>query len=196
MSTNKNPDYVADDVVVSLEYRLTVEGEMIDSSEESGPIEFLQGRGNIITGLEKELYGLKIGDSKKVTVQPKDGYGDVDPEAFMEVPRGEFPPDIPLEKGVELEMQDEDEEIVMAVIDRVTRDSVRLNFNHPLAGKVLAFDVQVSGLREATEEELAHGHVHGDEEDEEGYIYEDIEEEEYEDEDEGDDESGMNNHRK
>lgn len=102
MSENTNPTVVADDVVVSMDYTLTVEGEILDSSEGTDPLEFLQGHQNIVPGLERELYGMKIGDSKKVTVEPQDGYGPVDKDAFLEISRDEFPEDIPLEPGVEL----------------------------------------------------------------------------------------------
>ena len=79
-------------------------------SEEEGPIAFLQGHQNIIPGLEKELYGLEIGASKKVRVNPEDGYGQPDPEAVMSVPLSEMPEEIPVEVGVELELRDEDDE--------------------------------------------------------------------------------------
>ncbi|GAP11255.1 FKBP-type peptidyl prolyl cis-trans isomerase/Apo-metallochaperone SlyD [Bellilinea caldifistulae] len=177
MNQKAAPTVVADDVVVTMAYTLTVNGEVIDTSEESDPLIFLQGYRNIIPGLERELYGLNIGDSKKVIVKPEDGYGDEDPEAFMEVPRSDFPKEIPLEIGTELEIRDEDDETLLATIDRVTKDSVRLNFNHPLAGKTLEFDVKILDLRAATEEELEHGHAHGGEE-------EDFDEFDFEDEEE------------
>ncbi len=175
MSPNEKPAKIADDVVVTLDYVLTVASEVVDSSEDSDPVEFLQGRGNIITGLEKAIYGMKVGDKLSVDIPAAEGYGDIDPEAFMDVPRSEFPEDIPLEVGVELQMENEDDETVTAVIESVSNDSVRLDFNHPLAGKDLHFDVTVLDLREATAEELEHGHVHfeGFEEGEEIEFYED-----------------------
>ncbi len=102
MIDNRKPTVVADDVVVSLEYTLTVDGEIVDSTEGIEPITFLQGYENIIPGLERELYGLKVGDEKKVFVPAKDAYGDLDPEAVVDVPRKEIPKDIPLKPGVEL----------------------------------------------------------------------------------------------
>lgn len=189
MDTTRIPKIIEDDVVVTLDYQLKVDGENIDSSDDAGPVEFIQGRGNIISGLEKVLYGLKIGDKKVVIVAPVDGYGEVDPEAFMDVPRSELPDDIPMEVGVELEMQNEEDETIIAVIDTVTKDTVRLNFNHPLSGKELHFDIEVIGLRQPTEEELEHGHVHGDDLDEDDeYLYEDLEDddEDYDDDDDED----------
>ncbi len=172
LSEQKNPQIIADDVVVTLEYTLTVNGEVLDSSKDSGPIVFLQGYQNIVPGLEKALYGMKVGDKKSVKVTPAEGYGDVDPEAVMELPKSEFPEEIPLEVGVELDIQDEDGEIMTATIVSVNKNSVKLDFNHPLAGQELNFDVEIADLREATEEEIQHGHVHGEDFDEDDEYYE------------------------
>ena len=101
-------DTVQDGVVVSMDYKLTVDGEVLDSSDQGGPLQFLAGYGNIIPGLEREMMGMKIGDSKDVTVKPEDGYGEFDDDAFMDVPRGEFPADLKLEEGMELHVTDED----------------------------------------------------------------------------------------
>lgn len=188
MDTNNEPKIIADNVVVSLDYTLTVDGEVVDTSEGDEPIEFIQGMGHIIPGLEKALYGMAPGDAKKVTVAAKDGYGDFDKEAVMDVARSEFPPDIPLKPGIELQMKDQDGETVHAQIVRVDKETVKLDFNHPLAGKVLNFDVKVVELRSATTEELEHGHVHGDEHEEmfdDDVFEEDLEDdEEWEDDDE------------
>ena len=194
MTDNRKPTVVADDVVVSLEYTLTVDGEIVDSTEGIEPISFLQGYENIIPGLERELYGLKVGDEKKVFVPAKDAYGEIDPEAVVDVPRKEIPKDIPLKPGVELQVTNEDGELLDAVIVSVSKEQVKLDFNHPLAGKDLSFAIKVVDLREAEPEELEHGHVHGDdfdEEDEEMYDEdfeedEDLEEEVEDDEDAGD----------
>ena len=145
-----------------MEYTLKVDGETIDASAETGPIEFLQGQGNIVPGLERELYGMSVGDSKDVVVSAQDGYGEIDGEAFMEVPRDQFPADIPLEVGTLLELLDDADQPVHARIEKVAEQTVRLDFNHPLAGKELHFSVKIAVLRPATEEELEHGHVHGE----------------------------------
>ena len=155
---------VAKDLVVSLEYTLTVDGEVVDSSEENGPIEFIQDKGNIIPGLERQLEGMALGESKNITVLSKEAYGEYDPEAVEEIPLSEFPDDIPHEVGVELAVEDEDGEAVSAVIEEVGKESITLNFNHPLAGKDLNFAVKILDLRAATAEELEHGHTHSDEE--------------------------------
>ena len=154
---------VADGQVVAMNYTLKVDGETIDTSEEHEPIEFLQGQGNIIPGLERELYGMAVGESKNVVVVPEDGYGEIDSEAFMEVPRDQFPEDIPMEVGTLIEMHNESGQPLDARIESVGEETVRLDFNHPLAGKQLHFSVKIASLRTATEEELDHGHVHGEE---------------------------------
>ena len=158
--TENKPEQVAKDLAVTIDYKLTIDGEIIDSSEEDGPLDYLHGHENIIPGLERELTGMKIGEQKNVTVAPEDGYGTVDEEAMLEVPRSEFPDEVPLEIGIELEVTDQEGDMLFATIVEVGNKTVKLDTNHPLAGKALNFDVTVVDLREASEEEIAHGHVH------------------------------------
>lgn len=160
MNTSNTPAHIEDDVVVSMDYTLTVDNEVIDTSEGNEPIQFLQGHGNIIPGLERALYGMAAGDQKEVVIEAADGYGELDPEAFADVNRDEFPPQIPMEVGIELQIKDQSGDIMDARIDAVNEETVRLDFNHPLAGKQLNFSVQVVSLRQPSEEELEHGHVH------------------------------------
>ena len=157
-------DTVQDGVVVSMEYTLHVDGEQLDTSEGQGPLQFLVGYGNVIAGLESEMMGMKVGDSKDVVVQPENGYGEFDDEAFMNVSKKDFTKDMPLEVDTELTVRDEEGHARYARVDGVEGDSVRLDFNHPLAGAELHFSVKVVALREPSDEELEHGHVH-----EEGY---------------------------
>jgi FKBP-type peptidyl-prolyl cis-trans isomerase SlyD len=152
---------VKDGHVVSMKYTLKVDGEIADSSEGREPLEFVHGAGNIIPGLEREMTGMAIGESKEVVVAAVDAYGEEDEKAFMEVPREQFPEEIPLKVGTELQVQNQAGQPMYARIDMVGEKSVRLDFNHPLAGKDLHFSVKVIGLREATDEEKEHGHVHG-----------------------------------
>ena len=153
-------DSVQNGVVVSMEYTLKIDGEVIDSSEGQDPLEFLTGHGNIISGLESEMIGMKVGDSKDVVVAPADGYGEYDDEAYLEVPKNQFPKDMQVEEGLELTVRDDSGEARYARIESVEGETVRLNFNHPLAGDELHFNVKVVSLREPTGEELEHGHVH------------------------------------
>lgn len=163
MTEKSELNQVADDVVVTMDYTLTVEGEIVDSSEEDGPIQFLHGHGNIISGLEAHLGGLALGESLQVTVAAEDAYGEFDPEQIVDVPISEFPEEICIEPEVELEMKDTKGNQLFARIVSVGKSRVKLDFNHPLAGKELTFDVTIIGLRLPTSEELEHGHVHGSE---------------------------------
>lgn len=153
-------DSVQDGVVVSMEYTLHVDGELLDTSEGQGPLQFLAGYGNIIPGLESAMTGMKIGDSKDVVVQPADGYGEFDEEAFMNVRRAQFPKHMQLTEGTELTVRDDEGQARYARVDTIEGDTVTLNFNHPLAGDELHFHVKVVALREPNDEELEHGHVH------------------------------------
>ena len=161
MSETKNQNLtIQDDTVVSLEYTLQVEGEIVDSTGEDEHIQFIQGHGQIIPGLESQIFGMSSGESKEVTVPAEDAYGVLDEDALGTVPRDEFPADMPLEKGVALQLRDQDGEVFDAYVESVGKKSVEINLNHPLAGKELLFSVKVLDLRPATEDEIAHGHVH------------------------------------
>jgi len=155
---------VADDCVVRLDYTLSLgDGDVYDSSEESGPLEYLQGHGQLIPGLEQALYDMAVGDEKDVVVTPDLAYGEYDSEAVQELPRDMFPPEMELEQGMSIDLYDEDaDEDLEATIDDVTDDSVVVNFNHPLAGETLNFHVRIVGIRPATPEEIDHGHAHSD----------------------------------
>lgn len=154
---------VTDGIVVSLDYTLRLDdGEIIDASEQE-PLEFLQGYNQIIPGLERALAGMKVGESKEVIVTATDAYGEEDEDAYQLVERTLFPPEMELEEGMQLRMRDAHSgEAVDVVIAEVNESNVLLDFNHPLAGEELHFQVKVVGLRPATPEELAHGHTHGD----------------------------------
>lgn len=158
---------IADGYVVSLEYVLTLEdGDEVDRSDDGYPLQFLQGYGQVIPGLEKALYGMKVGETKSVVVKPADGYGEYDPEDTDTLDRDSFPSDVELTPGLELELHDhETDDIFIAYIAEVDGDEVVIDFNHPLAGETLHFEVKVVGLRKATAEEIEHGHAHGDEHD-------------------------------
>lgn len=156
------PLTVKDDLVVSLDYTLRLDdGEIIDSSAGEEPLHFLQGRGQIIPGLERALYGMAVGEEKDIVVKPADAYGEHDEDAYEVVPRSIFPDDIKLEEGMGLRLRDQTSgEPVEAFIAGLRSDSVMLDFNHPLAGETLHFHVEIAGLRPATGEELDQGYVH------------------------------------
>jgi len=153
---------VADDMVVSMDYTLTLDdGQVIDTSKEREPLVYLHGRGQIIPGLEKELVGMAIGASKKVSVAPEEGYGEVDPNAMQLVEHNTFPDDLELKPGVHLQMSTPEGHPLEAKVVEIKEDGVLLDFNHPLAGETLNFDVSIKEVRAATADELSHGHAHG-----------------------------------
>lgn len=156
------PLTVQDGMVVSLDYNLRLDnGDMIDSSAEGEPLLFLQGAGQVIPGLEQALYGMAVGDEKQVTVQPADGYGEMDPQGVQFFPIAALPKDLELAVGMTLQAQDHGGHIHTVYVSEIQADGVMLDFNHPLAGKTLHFQTRIAGLRLATNEELAHGHAHG-----------------------------------
>lgn len=154
------PEMIEDDVVVELQYQLWSDGELVEQSEENDPLVYLHGYDNIIPGLERELHGLRVGDEKDITVTPEEAYGPRDPENVEDVSLSDLPLDFTPEEGMVLEVQDEDGNVYVAQVQQVSDDSVTLDFNHPMAGKTLRFQVRITNLREPTEEELDHGHVH------------------------------------
>ncbi len=152
---------VADGVVVSIAYVLKVDGQEVERADSSDPIEYLHGAANIVPGLESALNGRKVGDKLSVNVPPDQGYGPYDKEEVERVDRRDIPGAETLKKGMVVEMEDDEGYIYEATVVDISKDAITLDFNPPLAGKTLNFDVEVVALREADEEEMAHGHVHG-----------------------------------
>ncbi len=151
---------VLDNLVVTLDYKLIVEDEMLESTEDGEPILFIQGIGQIIPGLENALYGMEVGDQKTVVIQPEEAYGEYDPESLQEAKKEEFSEEVPLDVGTFLDLGDDEGDVLSAQVIAAEEDTVTLDFNHPLAGKTLTFEITVADLRSASEEELDHGHVH------------------------------------
>lgn len=155
---------IGKDRVVELEYRLHLgDGQVIDSSEPGKPLSYLHGRGQIVPGLEGALEGLDTGEAKQVVVAPAQGYGEHDARGLQEVPRTMFPATAELTPGMRLAAQTDSGEVIPIGIHEVKGQTVIVDLNHPLAGKTLHFDVTVRSVRDATAEELTHGHAHGPE---------------------------------
>lgn len=154
---------IADGHVVLFHYTLTDdEGTVLDTSRERGePLPYLHGSGNIVPGLEAQMTGKSVGDTFKAAVAPGEGYGEHNGIEPQPVPRSEFPPEIPLQAGVQLMAQGPDGSAMPIWIADVDEQSVFIDTNHPLAGKTLNFDIEITGIREATEHEKQHGHAHG-----------------------------------
>ena len=134
---------VAEGTTVKMDYTLTVDGKEMDSSKGREPLSYVQGKGQIIPGLERELTGLHVGDEKEVTVKPEDGYGMVDPKAFVDLPKTQLPQDMKPEVGLVLNGTDQNGRPIRAIIVEVGNETVKLNMNHPLAGKTLIFKIKV-----------------------------------------------------
>jgi FKBP-type peptidyl-prolyl cis-trans isomerase SlyD len=152
---------IGEKAVVSMHYTLTdAAGEVVDSSDGSDPLTYLHGAGNIIPGLETALVGKTVGDSMKVVVQPEHGYGEIMPELIQVVDRASFEGVESIEAGMAFEASAEDGSARRIVVRDVEGDQVTIDGNHPLAGAELHFDVEIVTVRDATEEELSHGHAH------------------------------------
>ncbi|MDT7042009.1 peptidylprolyl isomerase [Candidatus Nitronereus thalassa] len=147
--------------VVSMHYKLMDEaGKVLDSSEGGEPLAYLHGAGNIVSGLEKALVGKSAGDSLTVKVAPAEGYGEVDPNGIKVIERAAFEGVDVVEAGMAFEAKAPDGTAQHIVVTKVEGDEVTIDLNHPLAGVTLNFDIQIVNVREATQEELDHGHTH------------------------------------
>ncbi len=148
--------------VVGIKYELREQGgtEILDSNKEDAPLEFVLGTGMIIPGLEKGLVGLSEGDEKQIEVPAEEAYGAYNPEAIQMLPIEQFE-GIDLEKGMMLYGQGEDGQTTQVVVKDFNDTDVTIDFNHPMAGKDLVFDVIVTSERAATADEVATGEVGG-----------------------------------
>jgi len=147
--------------VVTFHYTLTnSDGEELDSSAGRDPMKYLHGASNIVPGLEKELSGKLAGDKLKVKVQPDEGYGQVNPQLIQKVPHSAFEGVPEIKPGMQFQAQGSGGETQHITVKEVTDDEITVDGNHPLAGQVLHFDVTIEDVREASEEELSHGHAH------------------------------------
>jgi FKBP-type peptidyl-prolyl cis-trans isomerase SlyD len=148
--------------VVTINYTLTDEGgEVLDTSKGREPLSYIQGMGNIIPGLESSLDGRSAGDRFKVSVDPENAYGARDEKRVVKVARERFEGVDDLEVGMQFRAEGGSGGSQIVTVTAVGEDTVTVDANHPLAGKTLNFDVEVVNVREATAEEISHGHVHG-----------------------------------
>ena len=153
---------IAINKAVSIDYTLTNDaGEVIDSSAGGEPLVYLQGAGNIIVGLEKALDGKQVGDELTVVVEPEEAYGEYSAELVSTLNRAMFEGVDELEVGMQFHASGPDGSTQIVTIRDLEGDQVTVDGNHPLAGQRLNFQVKITDVRDASEEELAHGHVHG-----------------------------------
>ncbi|RUA07098.1 MAG: peptidylprolyl isomerase [Gammaproteobacteria bacterium] len=152
---------VKNDKVIEMHYTLKNDaGEVIDTSKGQAPMPFLQGHANIVPGLEKAIEGMKVGESCEVSVEAKDGYGEFHQEGVQKIPLEALQGVPDLKVGMELQSQDAQGNPFIVVVKAIDDEMVTVDANHPLAGQTLHFSVSIEAVREATKEELAHGHVH------------------------------------
>lgn len=152
---------IEDRKIVSFHYTLTNrEGQQLESSREGQPMAYLHGAGNIISGLEKAMVGKSAGDQFQVTVEPDEAYGERNEASIQRIPSKHFKSSVRLQPGQLLSLHTKQGPIQATVV-KVGRFNIDVDTNHPLAGQQLTFDVEITEVRDATEEELSHGHVHG-----------------------------------
>lgn len=152
---------IADRHVAQFHYTLTNDqGEVIDSSSGHEPLTYLHGKGNIVPGLEKALAGKMTGDKLKVSVPPDEGYGLLQPALIQVVPRTSFQGVADIKAGMRFTAETEHGPLMVRVT-QVTDDNITVDGNHELAGQTLHFEIEVTDVREASVEEVLHGHVHG-----------------------------------
>lgn len=151
---------IIDGKVVHIHYTLKDDaGQVLDSSVGQEPLAYLHGTGNIIPGLENALEGKTVGDKLTVAVAPEDGYGVRNENLIQAVSRSVFPPSAQIQLGEQFQVQTS-AGVRLATVTKIVGDQITLDMNHPLADVTLHFDVEVMDVQTATEEELAHGHVH------------------------------------
>lgn len=131
---------------IAFNYTLKVEGEIIDSSDNRGPFMYTHGKGEIIPGLSTQLEGLHIGDERVIEVPSEGAYGQIDPEAFRELPKTSLPADLEPKVGMMLQAQSPNGAALPARITEVKDSSVKVDLNHPLAGKTLTFEVKIVSI--------------------------------------------------
>lgn len=154
---------IAANKAVSIDYTLTNDaGEVLDTSAGGEPLAYLHGAGNIIPGLERELDGKQVGDELKVTIEPEDAYGEFSADLVAVLGRNMFEGVDELEVGMQFHASAPDGGMQIVTITALDGDEVTVDGNHPLAGQRLTFEVKVAAVRDATEDEIAHGHIHGD----------------------------------
>ncbi|MBN1782252.1 peptidylprolyl isomerase [bacterium] len=152
---------IQDNCVVSIHYTLTDDtGARLDSSEGTEPLTYLHGLGQLIPGLENELTGKIQGDQFQIAVQPHEAYGEYDKSLVQLVPHNAFEEVGEIYPGMQFQTNGPDGHPQIITIQEVNENGVTVDGNHPLAGKVLHFDITVGSVRSATAEEIAHGHAH------------------------------------
>lgn len=150
-------DKIANDVVVAMAYRMLVDGEEVESADAADPLYYLHGASNIVPGLEEALAGKTVGEKLTVNLEPSNAFGEYDDDEVQALAREDFdlPDDVKI--GDEIELEDAEGDILEATIKDMTDEVITLDFNSPMAGKAVTFEVEILILREATEDEIEFG---------------------------------------
>jgi len=128
---------------VTIDYKVYVDGQLVDETPPGQPLTFTQGTGQVIPGLEKRLEGLEKGEKKELVVPPEEAYGDYSEEKVLHIPKEDLPPDVEPQPGMALQATSQDGDTFVGVVTEVTPNHVDVDFNHPMAGKTLKFEVEV-----------------------------------------------------
>jgi FKBP-type peptidyl-prolyl cis-trans isomerase SlyD len=148
--------------VVTMNFTLTDDhGNVLDSTDQGGPFSYISGKNMVLPKLEEAVNGMLIGSKKNLKLEAKDGYGNYNDDAVQIVGKENFPEDFVLEVGMEYMASNPDGVQMPFTISNVDGEEITVDFNHPLAGKNLNFNIELLNVRDATAEELSHGHVHG-----------------------------------
>jgi len=149
--------------VVMMHYKLAdKDGNVIDQSEGRPPLAYIHGIGALVPGLETELEGKVKGDKFSTVVSPEDAYGTRDEELVRVVPKSGFQGDEEMQLGMQVQIDTGEKGLAIATLVKIDGDDITLDLNHPLSDMELHFDIDIVDIREATDEEIAHGHVHGE----------------------------------
>lgn len=153
---------IGENKVVTMNYTLKdMQGNIIQSTDKKEPFQFLSGNQQILPSLEKEINSMIIGSKKNVKIPASDAYGEYNEQAVQQVDKKNFPEDVDLQVGMEFVANSPEGQQMPFVVKDIKPEEVVIDFNHPLAGKDLEFDVELVDIRDATVEELQHGHAHG-----------------------------------
>lgn len=147
MNLNSSSRFISRGAHVKLAYKLTVDGYVVASKPKKDPLEFIQGNGEIISGLENALFGLRKSDRKTIKIQALQAYGEINPSLIVKINRSELPPGLPLLPGVILEARDATGNPAKGKILKVDEDQIIIDYNHPFAGKTLEFEIEVIDIR-------------------------------------------------
>lgn len=153
---------IAQNKIVTFNYTLKDDtGNVLDSTDGSTPFSFLSGNGQILPKLENAMDGMLVGSKKNVKISAPDAYGTYNENAVQQVDRTNFPENADLQPGMQFVANSPEGNQMPFIISEVQENNIKIDFNHPLAGKNLEFDVELIDIRDATAEEIAHGHAHG-----------------------------------